>query len=114
MPNFSAQVVLHPGLTEGEVARVLQAFLALGFQTGPVVGENFSIEGSGDRFTSVFSVRLKALPSGGVAILGAPTGTPKDELPLTALPVSLQSLVGHVLFTDPPAFGPGGVFSESA
>ena len=112
MQHFSAQVLLAQHDIEAEVGRVLQAFEALGFQTGPVVGHSFSIEGNVTLFTSVFGVHLKALRDGAVAIDGAPEGTPNGELPRSALPPSLMSLVTHVLFTEPPTFGPGGGFSN--
>lgn len=114
MQHFAAQVLLRSDVSQADATRVLQAMGALGFKTGPVVGHSFAIEADGARFTTVFGVRLQALPTGGVAIQGAPRGTPASELPRTALPAAVQPLVTHVLFTEPPDFGPGGSFSDPA
>lgn len=114
MEQFAAQVLLQPDASAAEATRVVQAFAALGFKTGPVVGHSFAIEAEGGRFASVFGVRLQALPTGRVAIQGAPASTPAGELPRTTLPSELQAAVTHVLFTEPPDFGPGGGFSEPA
>ena len=111
--RFAAQVALAPGAAATQAERVVQAFAALGFATGPVVGGSFSIEGDGDRFKTVFGVRVQARADGGVALRGAPRGTPAGELPLAVLPATLQPLVAHVLFTEPPGFGPGG-FADPA
>lgn len=112
--RFAAQVVLATDAAATQAARAQQAFAALGFATGPVVGGSFSIEGDGDRFAAVFGVRLQARADGGVAVRGAPRGTAAGELPRSALPTTLQPLVAHVLFTEPPAFGPGGSFADPA
>lgn len=113
MKTFAAQVVLAPGADATQAERALQAFGALGFATGPVVGGSFSIEGDREGFAAVFGVRVQARADGGVALRGAPRGTPAGELPRAALPATLQPLVAHVLFTEPPAFGPGGGFDGS-
>lgn len=109
-PRFAAQVLLAAGATADAGARAQQAFAALGFTPGALVGGSFAIEADATAFAAVFGVRLRARSDGGVAVQGAPRRTAVGELPVTALPASLQPLVAHVLFTEPPAFGPGGGF----
>jgi hypothetical protein len=119
---FAAQVVLagapdDPALATAEqiqslrpdpsAARDVQrAFEAKGFKTGPVVGFSFSIEGSADLFRQAF----------GVDPMQAPDGTVRDRsrkarrlelLPLDRLLPALRTRVKRVLFSSPPAFGPG-------
>jgi hypothetical protein len=111
--ELSAQVVLLPAsgvpveparitaATLGEVVpardvaeRVQGEFAALGFRVGPLVGNNFSITAPAATFEQVFQ--------------GA-AGQTGLELPLEALPASVQPAVQAVTFTPPPAFGPTGV-----
>jgi len=103
---FSAQVVLaSPSIEDNEEA--LAAFRALGFKTGPTVGGGFSIEGPAGAFRDAFGMSLRRAADGRVHS-GRRQG-PLSSLPVSALPASLRSLVRHVLFTEPPAFGPGTV-----
>ena len=120
--NFAAQVVLVGGPAEAGAAiasradelrpsaetadRALRAFRALGFKTGPCVGNSFSIEGSMALFKTHFDVRLKPRADGGIDFEG-PAGTASGSLPLDALPATLRQQLQAVLFTEPPAFGPG-------
>lgn len=113
-PTLAAQVLLAPDADAARAERALQAFAALGFATGPVVGGSFSIEADRQVFADVFGVRVQARADGGVTLRGVPPAPPAGELPRAALPASLQSLVAHVLFTEPPAFGPGGGFAGPA
>jgi len=120
--TFAAQVVLVGGPAEAGAAiasradefrapaesvdRALRAFAALGFKTGPCVGNSFSIEGSKALFKTHFDVRLKPRADGGIDFEG-PAGTASGSLPLDALPATLRQQLKAVLFTEPPAFGPG-------
>lgn len=120
--TFAAQVILEVGSAEAGAAiasradelrpsaesadRALRAFKALGFETGPCVGNSFSIEGSRVLFKTHFDVRLRPRADGGMDFEG-PTGTAPGSLPLQGLPATLQQQLQAVLFTEPPAFGPG-------
>lgn len=100
---FSAQVILATPLPE-DSARAQSAFQALGFKTGPTVGGSFSIEGPGSLFRECFGVDL-VYAAGGVHRRGQKAAL--SSLPISRLAPSLQGLVRQVLFTAPPAFGPG-------
>ena len=120
--TFAAQVILVGGPAEAGAAiasradesrpstesadRALRAFKALGFKTGPCVGNSFNIEGSKALFKTHFDVSLKPRADGGVDFEG-PAGTDSGSLPLAALPATLRPQLKAVLFTEPPAFGPG-------
>jgi hypothetical protein len=86
--------------------RAAREFEALGFKTGPAVGHSFSIEGSADLFRSTFGLALVHAPDGSVREQSA-QGKPVSTLPLNGLPASLRSQLKQVLFSAPPAFGPG-------
>ena len=126
MPNastFAAQVILGGGPAKAGAAiasradesrpsaesadRAQRAFGALGFKIGPCVGNSFSIEGSKALFKTHFDVRLKPRVDGGGISFEGPAGTGSGPLPLHALPATLRPQVQAVLFTEPPAFGPG-------
>lgn len=100
--SHSAQVVLAPAAPS---QRVQDAFSALGFAVGPFVGNSFSVAGSADDFHAVFGVRLAKRSDGGVMVDDRPPA--ESGLPLQRLPASLRPLVSAVLFSEPPAFGPG-------
>jgi hypothetical protein len=106
--RFAAQVLLAPGSDPAvEGARALRAFTSYGFGTGTLWAGSFAIEGDAAVFRSVFGVTLVRRPDGGVTVhdgSGHPLGT---QLPVAALPPSLQPLLAAVCFTEPPAFGPG-------
>jgi hypothetical protein len=98
---IAAQVVLNSlGLQRGPW--VMEQFRAAGFQTGPLVGISFSIAGPVERFEEFFQVR---------AVRQGPQPFPTDELPLSSLDPALREHIDAVLFTKPPAFGPGA-YSE--
>lgn len=105
-PPFSAQVALTPSAcqTAGQTERAQRAFLAHGFDVGNCVGNSFSITGTAQDFRAVFGVALTQRTDGGVAANGGPC---PDGLPLQQLPESLRALVLAVVFSEPPAFGPG-------
>lgn len=106
MPDtrFAAQVVLDAD-PEG-VARARRAFEALGFHTGEYVGDSFSIEAGGECFRHAFGVALAQRADGAMHVHGAPDDV-LQALPLQALPASLRRQLRHVVFSLPPAFGPG-------
>ncbi len=120
--TFAAHVILSGGPAEASAAiasradelrpsaesadRALRAFSAQGVKNGPCVGNSFSIEGSKALFKTHFDVRLKPRADGGMDFEG-PAGTEAGSLPLHALPATLPPLLQAVLFTEPPAFGPG-------
>lgn len=105
---FSAQVLLAHSAAAGRAPeateRVRNAFLALGFEVGPCVGDSFAIAGRAQDFRAIFGVKL-ASARGGVAVDGRPPA--EAGLPLHRLSASLQPLVSAVVFSEPPAFGPG-------
>jgi hypothetical protein len=123
-PRFAAQAVLADApddardATAGRLAaappsasvalRAVREFEALGFKVGPAVGHSFSIEGSTDLFRSTFGLALAYAPDGSVR-QHSPQGEPVGALPLAALPASLRGQLKLVLFSAPPAFGPGTV-----
>lgn len=106
---FSAQVLLAhsaaAGRTPEATERVRNAFTALGFEVGPCVGDSFAIAGRAQDFRAIFGVRLAGARGGGVAVDGQPPA--EAGLPLHRLSASLQPLVSAVVFSEPPAFGPG-------
>lgn len=104
---FSAQMVLQlPAHDAGAVVeRAQRALAGLGFEIGYLVDNNFSITGTATDFWDVFGVQLAQRPDGGVNVNGSKC--PENGLPLKGLPDSLRPLVQAVLFSEPPAFGPG-------
>jgi hypothetical protein len=109
--RFAALVILaHPAAVApatDTVDRARRAFSALGFEVGGCVGDSFSIEGIDDAFHAVFGVRLHCRPDGAVTIGDGSRQSSQDGLPLAPLPATLRPLVSAVVFSDPPAFGPG-------
>ena len=106
--RFAAQVLLGSrGDTPQAADRAMRAFAALGFDLGPCVGNSFSIEAPAEQFRAVFGATLQHRPDGGVAVRDAQRRAQDGGLPVGALPASLQTLVSAVVFTEPPAFGPG-------
>jgi hypothetical protein len=126
--EWAAQVVLTPAVDpQAQIAanigallpprerseRVKLAFGALGFRTGPVVGNSFSIEGDRGLFERTFHTRLSrdergsvSIERGSVSIEHAAPSEP-TSLPLDRLPKELREALAAVLFSQPPAFGPG-------
>jgi hypothetical protein len=119
--EWAAQVVLTPAVDpQAQIAanigallpprerseRVKLAFGALGFRTGPVVGNSFSIEGDRGLFERTFHTRLSRDERGSVSIEHAAPSEPMS-LPLDRLPKELREALAAVLFSQPPAFGPG-------
>lgn len=125
----SAQVVLQPASGEaidaetvitsenvqdfapspGAAAEATQAFAAMGFDVGDVVGISFSITAEVSTFEQVFETRLREDGRGGVEAV-RDDGSASYELPLEPLPESLSNLVVAVTFTPPPDFGPTEYF----
>jgi hypothetical protein len=106
-PLFSAQVALKlPASNAGaSIERAQRAFAGMGFEIGHLVGNSFAITATAPDFRHAFGVALAQRPNGGVNVDGGPC--PQDGLPLQGLPDSLRALVQAVLFSEPPAFGPG-------
>ncbi len=88
------------------VERARMAFEAVGVRALPGAGHAFSIEAPTGTFEATFHVRLAARDDGGMRVL-APGGTVLPSLPLDPLPASLRAQLQAVLFSEPPAFGPG-------
>lgn len=129
MPKIAAQVVIAtPGVDPHTVTsrnvrssmpdtklaeRVVTAFRALGFTCGEVVGDSFSIEAAPGVFQQAFGVSPQIGPDGRVrerAKKGARAAAkPLSELATDKLPETLRPLVKGVIFSEPPAFGPGTV-----
>lgn len=114
-PSVDAQRVtaqnVHQVRSDTSVSgRIVKAFTALGFTPGPLVGNSFSIEASPEVFQDVFGILPHLDPDGRVRD-GAPdaarTGAALNSLPLEKLPPTLRALVSAVIFSEPPAFGPG-------
>lgn len=105
--RFSAQVLLEWAgqPAQARIERAQRAFAGLGFETGYCVGNSFSITGTAADFHTAFGVALAQRPDGGVGVDGS--HNPAGGLPLHKLPDSLRALVSAVLFSEPPAFGPG-------
>ncbi len=93
--------------------RVVTAFRALGFTCGEVVGDSFSIEAAPSVFQQVFGVSPQLDPDGRVrerAKKGVRAAAkPLSDLPADRLPETLRPLVKGVIFSEPPAFGPGAM-----
>ena len=99
-------------LPDAELARrVVNAFSALGFTPGPVVGNSFSIEAEPHVFRQVFGVSPQLGSDGRVRDQAAQSAraqaAPLSGLPVDMLPPTLRALVQAVVFSEPPAFGPG-------
>ena len=91
--RLSAQVILSdPGAAPG----LAQHFRAAGFQTGPLVGTSFAIEGPPTCFESEFG------PEGH----GAAESEREAELPLDGLPAELAASVEAIAVSGAPDFGP--------
>lgn len=84
-----------------------RSFTAKGFKTGPVSGFSFSIEGSAKLFRDTFGVDLVYGPDGSVRRKGRGGGERVETLPTGKLPDAIRANVKSVLFSSPPAFGPG-------
>jgi hypothetical protein len=91
--------------SEEAVARVQAALSTAGFETGPLVGNSFSITAPAGTFEKVFQTELRYREHGGIESVRE-AGSTSLELPLNALPPSIASLVVSVTFTPPPDFGP--------
>lgn len=90
--------------------RVVNAFSALGFTPGVLVGNSFSIEATPEVFQNVFGVLPQLGSDGRVrdrSSKGAGRSAALSNLPLERLPPTLRALVQAVIFSEPPAFGPG-------
>ena len=125
--KIAAQVVLATPAADGRVVtaqnihgvlpsredaeRAVSAFSALGFTIGPVVGNSFSIEADAQVFRQVFGVSLTVERDGTVHAKGTKRSQdspkPLSSLPVEKLPSTLRTLVQAVVFSEPPAFGPG-------
>ena len=96
---------VHDALPQADdVREARRAFTALGFVVGPLVGDSFSIAADPKRFATVFGLAIGRGADGGIHDA---TGNPVDQLPLDQLPRDLAFRLRQVLFTRPPAFGPG-------
>jgi hypothetical protein len=91
------------------VAKASQAFAALGFDVGEMVGISFSISATVGTFEQVFKTTLRQDEQGGIEAVQA-DGSGSYELLLDALPDSLTNLVVAVTFTPLPDFGPPEFF----
>jgi hypothetical protein len=88
------------------VERARRAFESLGFRSHPGAGHAFSIEADADRFEATFKVHLTVRDDGGMRVASA-TGQTLSSLPLDALPATLRPQLDAIVFSEPPAFGPG-------
>lgn len=90
--------------------RIVDAFFALGFTPGVLVGNSFSIEATPEVFHDVFGV-FPHLDSDGRVRDRSPNAAGSraalSNLPLERLPPTVRALVKAVIFSEPPAFGPG-------
>ena len=85
------------------IERVAAWFRAAGFRVEAPVGLSLSIVGPPVAFRAVFGADLTIPDATGA-------GVPAQGLALSleALPDDVRGLVGAVMFTPPPAFGPTG------
>jgi hypothetical protein len=86
------------------VARVRDALIALGFDAGTMVGNNFAISAPVDTFEKVFKTHLRRQEGGGVVSV-KDDGSESYELSLEGLPPSIRNLIVAVTFVAPPDFG---------
>jgi hypothetical protein len=86
-------------------AKIVQAFAALGFTVGSLVGNSFPITAPVEVFESVFKTRLARDERGAILAKGR-NQTTSLELPLRALQKEISDNVEAVTFTPPPDFGP--------
>lgn len=101
----SAVAARHSTPAAGSTSAATQAFAALGFRVGPVVGHSFSIEALARQFESSFGLAIERQADGSIVTRADPA-TPLSELPLHRLPPALRAAVRSVLFSKPPDFGP--------
>lgn len=93
-----------PSAQAAELAR--NAFERAGFEVGPLVGNSFSISGPARLFKTVLHTdlerdrRTKAIKAKGAG------GSARFELPKSAFPPDVASLIETITFTPPPDFGP--------
>ena len=91
----------------------MNAFRALGFTPGPVVGNSFSIEAAPHVFRRVFGVSPQLDSDGRVRDKAAKSARaaakPLSGLSVDRLPPTLRALVKAVVFSEPPAFAPGTI-----
>ena len=121
-PGVDAQTVtsqnVRSAMPDAKVAaRVVTAFRALGFTCGEVVGGSFSIEAAPGVFQQTFGISPQLDPDGRVRERAKKpvkkgvraAGRSLSDLPADKLPETLRPLVKRVIFSEPPAFGPGTV-----
>ena len=89
--RITAETLAEYAPSPDAAGRAMQAFAAAGFQTGPMVGNSFSITAPASTFERMFGVRPP------VAEL---------NLPHDRLPPSIANDVEAVVFVPPPDFGP--------
>lgn len=97
---LSAQVVLfHSSLPRAQW--VMEKLAEAGFTCGPFVGVGFSIEAPIERFEQYFGISAQER---------GPRPFSSNQIPLGHLAPELRADVQMVIFTSPPAFGPGGSY----
>jgi len=84
------------------VAQVSAGLRAIGFEVGKCVGNSFSITGTKQLFEASFQTELKEVAGGGLRF--ARGGL---ELETEKLPPAFKAQIASIMFTAPPAFGPG-------
>ena len=102
---ITAETIREFAPSQDTVARATEAFAAMGFKVGPMIGISFSITAPVDAFEKVLRTRLRLAERGGVEAVEE-DGSGSYELPLDSLPEQIADLVETVTFTPPPDFGP--------
>ena len=120
-PHPSAQVVLQPATVARQApvtsrniaaqlpdkeaaAAAIETFRKLGFETGPLVANSFSITAPVSLFEQVFAVKM--LAAGNKLSAQWKDHAVRDHLPLAFLPPAVARNIIDVILPPPPAFGP--------
>lgn len=89
---------------------VIREFKNLGFVTGPLIGNSFSIEGKTAHFEEIFGGRIRTSSDGLVFSASKSSvdseGESSRQLPLTMLAETVQQQLDSIVFPEPPDFGP--------
>lgn len=89
---------------------VIREFKQLGFITGPLIGNSFSIEGKTAHFESVFGGQISESKDGLAFTASSSTVNTAVEtsrqLPLAMLAETVRQQLDSIVFPEPPDFGP--------
>lgn len=107
---FSVQVVAKQGIASRDIEHIRQQFSDYGFVTGPIVGGNFSVTASAQKFVELFETGTSgardASDSSSRIDYWLAKNQSRDTLPIDSLPQELQTNVFALIIGHDPAFGP--------